>query len=173
MGLFEKIKEAWADPPVDKQAIEASKNQPVIYSQVVTSAYGDVLRSWNVPTPSKALLVSGDSERTLFTYDSEPLKSVRKNEVVTVSAFIGDASMVSRSTGLVWDTLKDGDMLMLYNRRPIGFSSVPRSVVMEAAMYGYELQFKARCYGMLKGYKGVKEMRLIAPKTIDISGFFQ
>jgi hypothetical protein len=121
---------------------------------------------WNIPEPMHEVIVSGDHERTIYTYSSEPLRKIRKGQIVTVEAFRGDAVMTSTETGTRWDTRTDGDTVILYNGIPFGFSSIPKEKVMEAAKLGYALKFKSKCYGMLEGYKGVKEMRLIAPQRI-------
>ena len=116
---------------------------------------------WDVPKPTRSVVVKGSHEKPLFTYDSEPLKGVRKGQIVRVTVFPGDAAMTSK-TGTRWST-DDGDMLILYDDKPIGFAGVPRDVVMKAAKAGCKLRFEAKCYGMLAGYSGVKEMRILLP----------
>ena len=122
---------------------------------------------WNVPKPKHSALVKGSNERPIYVYDSTPRKGVRKGQTVSVTVFPGDAAMTSRHTGMRWST-NEGDMLILYENSPIGFANVPKDAVLQAAKAGFRLKFNAKCYGMLAGYKGVKEMKILMPSRIPI-----
>ena len=118
---------------------------------------------WPIATPKYAVTINGQEERQIYSYDSSPLKGVRKGQVVTVELFRGDGAMVSTCTGYYADTKDRHDCIVLYEGRPIGFIAFPVEKLRRAAEMGYAIMLSAKCYGPLEGYPGIKEMRALVP----------
>lgn len=160
MGMFgdfiKAFKEGYNGTPSTQAATPTSQS-----AVTRTAPWGYQLRG--------VVNIGGDYENTIYTYDSRPLKGVRKGQTITVETYCGDCTMESIHTGMTWDSLELGDVPVMYNDQIIGFTTVPRSQVIKAAQLGYALRFKAKCYGMLEGYKGVKEMKMLAPRPFDVA----
>ena len=114
--------------------------------------------------PKYEIVVSGDRERDIFSYDSGPLKGVRKGQVVTVELFRGEGSMTSTDTGYCHDMKEFNDCIVLYEGLPIGFIKFPVDKLKRAAELGYAIKINAKCYGMLEGYNGIKKMAALVPE---------
>ena len=124
------------------------------------------LHPWALPSPTYEVVMVGDRERKVYTYDSRPLAAVKSGQSIVLEAFRGDAAMTSVHTGYYSDNFNSDDTLMMYNGQPIGFMSIPKDKVFTAAQLGYALKVNAVCRGMLEGYKGVKEIVALAPNRI-------
>ena len=119
---------------------------------------------WVLPMPQYEVIISGDKERDIFSYDSGPLKGIRKGQVVTVELFRGEGSMTSTDTGYFHDMQEYNDCIVLYEGLPIGFIKFPVDKLKRAAELGYAIKLNAKCYGMLEGYNGIKKMAALVPE---------
>ena len=128
------------------------------------------MRPWNYSQQAEIIELDGDYENVLFTYNTEPLKGVRKGQTITVDIYRGDATLYSKYSGNTATSEEFDDVVVMYNHEPIGFAALPRDKVIEAAQMGYAFRMKAKCYGMLEDYPGVKEMKLLAPKPFYLYG---
>ena len=128
------------------------------------------MRPWNCPQHAEIIELNGDYENIIYTYNSEPLKGVRKGQTIEVDVYRGDAVLCSQHSCTIADSEEWEDTVIMYNNEPFGFSSFPRDKVLEAAQMGYAFRMKAKCYGMLEDYPGVKEMKLLAPNPFYLYG---
>jgi len=126
----------------------------------------DYMEQWNTAAPKYEVFLTGTYERKIYTYDSVPLANVKDGQTVVLEAFRGDGAMVSAHTGYRSDTAETGDTMLLYEGQPIGFTSIPREKVMQAARLGYALKMHGICRGFVEGYKGVKEMKALTPDHV-------
>ena len=159
LGDFIKaFKEGMSDdePKKAKQASKGSARTP--------KAGEHQLKPWPLATPKYEVVISGDDERHIYNYDSRPLKGVRKGQVVTVELFRGEGCMTSTDTGYCHDMNEFNDCMVLYEGAPIGFIKFPVDKLKRAAELGYAIKLKAKCYGMLEGYKGIKDMAALVPE---------
>ena len=152
MGLFGK----------KNKQVQQMAAQPLAPAQVPTGSYVESARLWGYQLRG-AIQIGGDSEYGVYTYNSEPLKYISDGQVFEVEAYCGECVMVS-GTGTRWDSASDGDVPILYGSQFIGFTSIPKDKVIEAAKYGYALKFKAVCKGMVPGYANVKNIKVLAPR---------
>lgn len=122
------------------------------------------MRPWSCPQQAQIIELDGDYENRIYVYNTEPLKGVRKGQTITVDIYRGDATLYSKHSGNTASSNEYDDVVVMYNNEPIGFAAFSRDKTINAAQMGYQFRMKAKCYGMLKDYPGVKEMKLIAPK---------
>lgn len=165
MGFFKRE----LNKAIKKQVNKAAKPKKQTKKQASQNQSVMSVTPWTgCPEYAQLVEVGGDCEKTIYVYDSEPLKGVRKGQTVTVEIYRGDMIMRSVHTGTVANSAEFDDVVVGYDGHPIGFTSLPRSEVINSAHMGYVLHFKAKCYGMLEGYPGCKEMRLLAPKRFAL-----
>lgn len=139
--------------PTKQPARQAAPPEPGVHNLV----------PWPVAMPKYEVVISGDTERQIYSYDSRPLKGVRKGQVVTVELFRGEGFMTSTDTGYCHDMSEFDDCMVLYEGSPIGFVRFPIDKLRQAAELGYAIKMSAKCYGMLEGYHGIKEMKALLP----------
>lgn len=133
------------------------------------SSNGSIFKPWGYKLKG-FIDIDGDSERAIYVYDGRPLAGVRKGQIIPIETYCGDCRMTSIYTGMEWDSAEMGDAPVMYRDQVIGFTTIPREKVLEAAKLGYALRFKAKCMGMLEGYDNVKEIKMIAPKPFYLYG---
>lgn len=161
MGFFKRE----LNKAIKKQVNKAAKPKKQTKKKAPSNQSVMSVTPWTgCPEYAQLVEVGGDCEKTIYVYDSEPLKGVRKGQTVTVEIYRGDITMVSQHSVAIANSAEFDDVVVLYESKPIGFTNLPRSEVINSAHMGYVLHFKAKCYGMLEGYPGCKEMRLLAPK---------
>lgn len=142
--------------------MKAVKNGGKKQTPAVKSQCFHQLRPWPISTPKYEVVISGDSERTIYGYDSTPLGNVGSGQIVTVELFRGDGFMTSTATGYRKET-GDLDCIALYDGAPIGFMTFPADKLKQSAELGYAVKAKAKCHGMLEGYVGIKSMTALVP----------
>lgn len=123
------------------------------------------LRPWRVPAVKMTHTLVGDTERDVYIYDGRPLSSVRKGSAFELEVFRGDATMRSIYTGRE-DGTDSYRVCMLYDGEPVGFVSMSLEEVRKAADSGIALRARAKCHGMVEGYKGVKDIRVTIPRKL-------
>lgn len=149
-----------------KSAMAPKKEAKPAASKPVQAAHQ--LTPWPLPVPSYEVVISGDCERHIYNFDSRPLKGVRKGQVVTLELFRGEGSMTSTATGYYHDMKEFNDCIVLYEGAPIGFITFPADKLKRAAELGYAIKINAKCYGMLEGYEGIKDMAALVPQYFNL-----
>ena len=130
---------------------------------------GHVIKPWGYQLKGY-LDVGGNHERTVYVYDGRPLANVQIGQTIPIETYCGDCRMRSIYTGAEWDSTEMGDAVVMYKDQIIGFTTIPREKVLEAAKLGYAFRFKAKCIGMLEGYDGIKEIKAITPSPFYLHG---
>lgn len=162
MGLFDKLKNISVKASGDRLAKELSQKAQVN----VARTPNDYMAPWPLPAPKYEVILRGDYERAVYTYDSRPFLNMRDDQQFLLELFRGEGGITSVHTGYYKDTVSSGDTLVLYEGRPIGFTSIPKDKVYQAASMGYTLKIPAICRGWLEGYSGVKEIKALTPQRV-------
>ena len=147
--------------------------KPKKQSSVKNQTIMNIAPWMSCPEYARLVEIDGDDEKTIYVYDSEPLKGIRKGQTVSVDIYRGDITMRSRHTGTVCNSVEYDDVVVLYENKPIGFTSIPRADVIKSAKSGYVLRFKAKCYGTLEGYSGCKEMKMLVPSRFNLNDWLK
>ena len=155
-NLIKSFKEGMSEDEPKKAAMRTTPSMP---------APGvHQLKPWPLATPKYEVVISGDKERDIYSYDSRPLKGIRKGQVITVELFRGEGFMTSTDTGYCHDMQEFNDCIVLYEGSPIGFITFPIDKLKRSAELGYAIKLNAMCYGMLEGYNGIKRMAALVPQ---------
>lgn len=95
------------------------------------------------------LLLSGEEERTVYTYDGAPLRGIKKNERFVLRATAEEVTLISAETDDEWSTRDpDSDACpLLYNGHPIGFVSSYGGLLQELCRRGFDVQIEAKRTG--------------------------
>lgn len=117
------------------------------------------------PDPDKTpLLLAGDEERTIYTYDPAPLRGTRKGSKFEVDVVTRHTSLVSPLGGS-WDS-SDGGVALAYNGRVFGMTNALAKTLRDLDARGYAVRLGAERVGMFEG--SIPEIVLRIPDPEEI-----
>ena len=125
-------------------------------------------RMWDIPEPTRAVIVDGESRITLFVYDPEPFDDVAVGQRLELETVRGDVSMTSPTTGDIWQTRKENDVAIAYRKKIVGIAHLDGKKVKEAARKGYAVYVAARCDGYLPDLN-IKDINLYVPWPFEVN----
>lgn len=113
----------------------------------------------------RELVLEGDEERTVYTYDGSPLKGTRKGSRFYVEVVTSRVRLYSKATGSDWDG-STGGVALAYNGQPFGMTNALDNTLREIDAAGYRIRIKAKRVGMY--CEGIPEIVLMLPDPDEI-----
>lgn len=124
------------------------------------------MRLPNFLKPRKtSMLISGDHESAVYTYDAEPLRWVRPGDEFEVDVIPYDVVLESRYTGTVTDT-RDFTAALSYRGRPFGTVSANLEPLKRIAAVCGPVRIPVRCIGWYM--PGVPELVSMTPAPFEL-----
>lgn len=111
------------------------------------------------------LVLEGDEERTVYTYDGAPLKGTRKGSKFYVEVVTSPVHLYSRVTESDWDG-SSGGVALAYNGRVFGMTNTLDKTFRDIDAAGYRIRIKAKRVGMY--CEGIPEIVLMIPDPDEI-----
>lgn len=114
----------------------------------------------------KSLVLEGDYERTVYTYDGAPLKGTRKGSVFYADIVTRRVKLTSTLNGAVWDTGQDGGVALSLNGKIFGATNTLDKTFRKVADRGYSIKVKVKRLGMYD--VGIPELAMMLPDPDEI-----
>lgn len=164
MGLLSRLFGGRRDNDKTDEAerpVEAAVNRP---STVVE------LRDTTSASPHnhtrRSLVLDGDCERTVYTYDGAPLKGTRKGSVFYADIVTRRVRLTSTLNGAVWDTGRDGGTALSLNGKVFGATNTLDETFRKLVDRGYSIKVKVK---RLRMYDvGIPEVVMMIPDPNEI-----
>lgn len=146
MGFFKNLKKAAAGPEPAPKRIETCCK---------------ALEPWKLDRqPTGTVLITGDYEKDIYTYDARPLNGV--SGAFRLQVIPANCTLESIYTGFVCET-GDTDVAVAYNHYIVGVLKWKRKFVMQALAKGLVPEFDAHIDGFVKGYNMVPRIVVHVP----------
>ena len=111
------------------------------------------------------IVLEGDTERTVYTYDGVPLKGTRKGSTLYADVVTEHIRLHSKATGSDWDS-SDGGVALAVNGKPFGMTSTMEKTFKELKETGYDVKVKIKRLGMY--CEGIPQIVLMIPEPEEI-----
>lgn len=114
----------------------------------------------------KSLILEGDCERTVYTYDGAPLKGTRKGSVFYADVVTRRVKLTSTLNGAVWDTGQNGGVALALNGKVFGTTNTLDKTFRKLVDRGYSIKVKVKRLGMYD--VGTPEVVMMIPDPDEI-----